>query len=125
ACTSPRRTPAPRRSSPTGRQSAAGSSSTSSPPDAARPLGASPDLSLHREIRGRRRSAGSVVGPDALAVVAGDVALGPPLRGPLMTVVGDHAAAPVRRGAHPRRRAPSWWRRRRRTGAGALVDPHL
>src|SRR5581483_8987451 len=48
-------------------------------------------------------SAGSVVGPDVLRVVAGDVALGPPLRGPLVPVVGDHSATVVRGRRHPRR----------------------
>src|SRR6184192_535789 len=40
-------------------------------------------------------TAGAVVSPHALAVVAGDVALGPPLRGPVVTDVGDLLAADV------------------------------
>src|SRR5690348_16306888 len=46
-------------------------------------------------------SAGSVVGPDILSVVAGDIALGPPLSGPLVTVVADHGPAGVCGGGYP------------------------
>src|SRR5437879_3844028 len=50
---------------------------------------------------GVRRSARTVVGPHVLAVVAGDVTLGPPLGGPLVAVVGHRLAADVRRTGVP------------------------
>src|SRR5579884_2862102 len=54
--------------------------------------------------RGAAAPARAVVGPHVLRVVAGDVALGPPLRGPGVAVVADHGAAVVRGRGHPRRR---------------------
>src|SRR5205814_86987 len=49
----------------------------------------------HHSHQSNLRSAGAVVGPDVLRVVAGGVALGPPLRGPLVALEGDHGAAGV------------------------------
>src|SRR6185437_6773829 len=67
-----------------------------------------------------------------LSVVAGDIALGPPLGGPFVTVVADHSAAGVRGGGYPGRSgtgaAPGGGRGRARVAAcatRAVVRPDV
>src|SRR5690242_8904998 len=65
---------------------------------------------------GAAARARAVVGPDALAVVAGDVALGPPLGGPGVAVVRHLLAAGVGGRGVPRRRGAAAGRGRRAGG---------
>src|SRR5438552_13336955 len=75
---------------------------------------------------GVRRSAGTVVGPHVLAVVAGDVTLGPPLGGPLVAVVHHRLAAVVRRTGVPGEQAGAVAGTAATTTAAAraVVGPH-